>query len=455
MAGTAGINTTDEQIEALNAAVRRVVKDLQAGRYSLAELSVELGSAENRLSRFVNGSRDLKVGELLSLLEIIHIPVPLFLALILAQLPELPPAATIEYLCLTANAPPVPFLVDLEGRLKGGGIPTGKGSRVQELAELDDIRFLGALAARRQLEEVCRDLATDVGAGSDLGQLRQELGYGIGLWATISRTLGEKKEAAKGLAFAFGTTQPSDLELTGVLKQRTAYVLADFGHLSFALGFVGQAAEIFAFEGHLGRLALCLVDRAILSIKKGDWEAAESALQSALSRLPTTEWRNRVAAFHSLATCCERRGDMAAAQNWLDKAAAEYSSREDGLLGQLLWAAGRHAFLARMPEEAVLRLNKAVRILSELGQPFEAELALLDLIEVRFSSTPGADMRGLGQALLGRLSKCSHSRIATDALIALGNELVWGTPTLAAIKKSRNELARAGGLVPPPAFSCR
>ena len=95
MAGTAGINTTDEQIEALNAAVRRVVKDLQGGRYSLAELSVELGSAENRLSRFVNGSRDLKVGELLSLLEIIHIPVSLFLALVLAQLPELPPAATI------------------------------------------------------------------------------------------------------------------------------------------------------------------------------------------------------------------------------------------------------------------------------------------------------------------------------------------------------------------------
>ena len=193
MAGTAGINTTDEQIEALNAAVRRVVKDLQGGRYSLAELSVELGSAENRLSRFVNGSRDLKVGELLSLLEIIHIPVSLFLALVLAQLPELPPAATIEYLCLTANAPPVPFLVDLEGRLKGGGIPTGKGSRAREIAELDDIRFLGAggaAPARRGLPGLgnrCRGRLR-------LGTTSPRVGLRHRLWATISRTLGEKKE---------------------------------------------------------------------------------------------------------------------------------------------------------------------------------------------------------------------------------------------------------------------
>ncbi len=456
MVGTESFSSAVEQLEDLHSVVRRVVKALQAGRYSLAELSEALDSAENRLSRFVGGSRDLRIGELLKLLELIHVPSPLFLRLVLAELPVTPPGETIEFLCLPANAPPVPFLVEIRARLKEVGIPTGKGTRAGELAELDDLRFLGALAARRKLEEVCRELVSDYTAGSSSLLYRRELVHGIGLWATISRTLGEKAVAAQALALGFElASDPHDHLLRAMLKQRATYLVADFGHISFAFDFLREAAEYFAFEGLQDRLATCQLDRAILLVKKADWSLAESTLHSALALLPTTEWRNRVAAFHTLATCCERRGDSRSAQEWLARATAEYSNRRDALLGQLLWTSSRFAVESGDTETAIRQLREAMRILGELGQPLEAELVLVDLVEVRFSSNDNSSLRALGEELLGRLRHCSHSRIATDALVELGNELIWGKPSLELIRKSRSELARAGSLVQPPALTYR
>lgn len=316
----------DPAFELLGRVARDSFRELIAGRYNQSDLSAALGSATNRLNRFLAGKRGLTVDEALRLLGLTGVDPSLFLQLMLARLPAASPAATMRQLCLPPDAEEVPFLNELSRLLAAYGEPAPeRGSRMAELEELDRLRISGAQAVRDQVEVVCRQLAAEAAAGANPQRAHRELVRGIGLWSTISRTLGETAAAAEGYAFAFEkAAEAADSEGLALLKKRAAYLLCNSGYGDFALAFLHQAAEFFLLEGDTGQYVRCLVDRGIFLMKMQRQDAAEETFLRALRDREALDCRYRASAYQWLAYREAYRENVPQARRYMAQALAEY-----------------------------------------------------------------------------------------------------------------------------------
>jgi tetratricopeptide (TPR) repeat protein len=446
----------DSAFEQLSRAVRDGFRDLFGDRYTLSELSQQvLASAPNRVARVLSGSRTMTFDEGMRLLAHTGTDPALFLELVLARLPKPSPAATVRQLCLPPGAELDPFLIELKEILAAPGHPgPDRGSCIPALEQLEELRFASAPAALLQVESICRDLATEVAAGCSWKQRAQrELVQGLGLWATISRTLGEMASSAQGYEAAFElAAKAGDTTGEAILRKRSSYLLMDSGYSHFALIFLGQAVEVFSQAGADVQLAECLVDRGIIYMKTDRFDLALQDFLFALERLPSSSQTYRIAAQHWLSLRAEHLRDLPEARNRLDLAIAEFGSRSDSLLGQIYWSAGRLAYKGMAFPEARVYYGKALRVLSEMGEPFEGELVLLDIAEIALNEKSATEMDEVGRDFLSRLPKNRHSRKATEALIKIGNRLRWGKPTVGDLDEARKKLKEAGAELPPPSM---
>jgi tetratricopeptide (TPR) repeat protein len=446
----------DSAFEQLSRAVRDGFRDLFGDRYTLSELSQQvLASAPNRVARVLSGSRTMTFDEGMRLLAHTGTDPALFLELVLARLPKPSPAATVRQLCLPPGAELDPFLIELKEILAAPGHPgPDRGSCIPALEQLEELRFASAPAALLQVESICRDLATEVAAGCSWKQRAQrELVRGLGLWATISRTLGDMASSAQGYEAAFElATGAGDTVGEAVLRKRCSYLLMDAGYPHFALKFLGQAIEVFSQARADDQMAECLVDRGIVYMKIDRDDLALQDFLFALERLPASARTYRIAAQHWLAIRAEQSGDLSEARRRLDLAVAEFGTRSDSLLGQILWSAGRLAWTEMALSDSKAHFGKALRILSEMGEPFEGELVLLDIAEIALKEMNVAEMDEAGRDFLSRLPRNRHSRKATEALIKIGNRLRWGKPTVGDLDEARRKLKEAGAELPPPSM---
>ena len=446
--------------EDLSAAIREVVELLAAKRNGgQAELSRALGSADNRINRFVSGKRDLTIDELSKVVDELGRDPAIFVEMVRLQLPVPGPAAVMRFLGLPNGQTDEPFLLELEQMIGTARSDSAfdPGPRKEELKELDDLRFAGAAVAQERAEIMIREMAAGLGGPVD-ERVRHELALAIGLWAAIARATGRKEASASAYAFAFELiAEPKDCEAEAILRSRASYLLIDLGFPSFAVSFLNPAAEYFLISLKHAQFGTCLVDRAVALIIKGDADQAEVALRTALNLLPREEWRYRAAAFHSLAACAEKRQNWPQARQLLDSAVREYGTRRDSICGQFYWAIGRHAVTDGRFNEASTAFRKAAEILSDLGEPFEGELALLDVAEVAAKRQKLTELQQLGHEFLAKLPRNSHSRSAKDILIKLSNVLLFGSlkEIHAAIESSRERLKELGKLYLLPSFTHR
>ncbi len=460
MSGNAERNAGRELEEAgdLDLAVREVIRELTDKRKGgQAELSRILGSAENRLNRFVQGQRDLKFRELCTVVAELGPNAAVFVELVRLRLRSPEPEDVMRYLGLPNGQIEEPFLAELQQLLATeprAAASKDPGSRRDELRELDDLRFTGAAAAQERTEVVIRELQAGLhGAGAAL--VRHELALAIGLWATICRCTGRKEAAASAFAIAFELVNESkDREALAILRSRASYLLIDLGHPGFAFSFLNAAAEHFLVSFNRERYGTCLVDRAIALIIQGEDNQAEEALHTALDLLPAEEWRYRAAAFHSLSICAEKRREFTEARRLLDAAISEYGPRRASTCGQFYRAQGRHALVEGRLEEAAAAFRKAAEVLGELGEPFEGELALIEVAEIAVRRGQTTELKQLGREFLAAVPKNSHSRLAKEALIRLANHLLWGSveDCLISIEACREKLKEAGRIYLLPPF---
>ena len=443
----------DPGFEQVSQAVRDSFRELMAGRYNQSELSEAMGSAANRISRFVGGKRSLTVDESLRLLGLLRTDPALFLQLVRSHLPMPTPASAIRQLCLPPNSAPEPFLLEISARLSSPRPFSAEAtSRQAEIDELDHLRFAGALAARDQLERVCLELAQEVASGTESDRAHRELVRGLGLWATISRTLGEKEAAGQAYVLGFELVHADDREGLALLRKRAAYLLIDCGYPHFALEFLSQATEHFLLARQELEFAMCLVDRGIILMKTRQEAAAGQLFEDALELLPADARLYRIAAHHWLSLRAERARDIPEARRRLNLAIREFGDARDSLLGQLCWSAGRHAGQSGAFKEAHAQLRQALQLLTEMGQSFEGELVLIDIAQFQLQQCRLEDLRETGREILARLPKNRHSRRASSALIKLGNCLLWRSPSLSDLDEARRALEEAGADLPPPAL---
>ena len=443
--------------EDLGAAIREVVELLAAKRNGgQAELSRALGSADNRINRFVTGKRDLTIDELSKLVDALGRDPAIFLELVRLRLPVPGPAAVMRFLGLPNGQTEEPFLLELEQLI--ATVPSeslvDSGSRREELKELDDLRFAGAAAAEERTEFVCRELVAGLG-GSAAGRARHELALALGLWAAIARCTGRREAAASAFALAFKLVEnPKDRDAEAILRSRASYLLIDLGHPGFAFLFLNAAAEHFLVSFNRERYGTCLVDRANALMMQGEEEQTEVALLTALDLLPPEQWRYRAAAFHTLSLCAEQRQEFGKARQLLESALREYGARRDSIRGQFYRAQGRQAVREGLLKEAAQAFRKAADCLAELGQPFEGELALIDFGEILAKRKKMTELRQLGRDFLEKIPKNSHSRVAKEALLRLANSLLWGSleECLAALEACRGKLKEAGKHFLVPTF---
>lgn len=440
----------------LDTAVREVVRGLAERKTGGQNaLSRSIGSAENRVNRFVNNERDLKVKELCQVVGSLGPSAVVFLELVRLKLRQPTSQEVMRYLGLPNGPADDPFLAEIEELAARGG-DRDPGPRVEELKELDDLRFAGAVAAQERVETVCRELTAGLN-GPESGRARHELALAVGIWSTIARTTGKKEPAATAYALAFEVAGPKNLEAEAILRSRSSYLLIDLGHPGFAFNFLNAAAEYYLITNNRERYGTCLVDRAIALIKQREFEKAEEALRNALKLLPTEEWRFRASAYHGLSVCAEGRKDLPAARELLEQAANEYGCRHDSMLAQIYRTQGRFAVAQDLLMEASGPFRRAAAILSECGQPFEGELALLDVAEIAVQQKDATELRTLGREFLERVPRNSHNRSAKEALIRLANSCLWGSPAecRAAIESCREKLLDASKSYLLPAFTHR
>lgn len=429
----------------LDSAMREVVRSLaerKAGGQNA--LSRSIGSAENRVNRFVNNERDLKVKELCRVVDSLGPSAVVFLELVRLKLRQPTSQEVMRYLGLPNGPADDPFLAEIEELAARGG-DGDPGPRLEELKDLDDLRFAGAPAAQQRLEIVCRELTTGL-CGPAADRSRHELALAAGLWATIARTTGKKEPAATAYALAFEVAGPKNGEAEAILRSRASYLLMDLGHSGFAFNFLNAAAEHYLITNDRERYGTCLVDRAIALIKQGELEKAEVALTNAVGLIPMAEWRYRVAAHHCLATCAEQRS-LGLARGHLDHAIHEYGTRKDSTLGQFYWTRGRYDLAAGNLQSASQCFRQASSILSVFGQPFEGELTLLSVAEIAVQRRDATERRSLGREFLDSVPKNSFDRSAKEALIGVANCLLWNSNTaecLAAIESCRGKLLASG-----------
>ncbi len=441
--------------ELLSQAVRDSFRELIGGRYNQCDLSEALGSAANRLNRFLAGKRGLTVDEALRLLGMTGAAPSLFLQLMLARLPAPSPAETIRQLCLPPDPEPVAFLVELGLLLRGKqGPEPDRGSRLEEIEELDSLRFSGALAVRDQLERVLRQLAAETAAGPNSARARRELIRAIGLWSTISRTLGERAAAAEGYASAFEMAATAeDQEGTALLEKRAAYLLCNAGYGEFALAFIDRAAGFFLLEGDTRRYVRCLVDRGIFLMKMQQDDAAEKVFFRALRHSSELDCLYRASVQQWLSFREANRQNLPAARRYMTQALAEYSEHKDSYFGHLSWSAGRLDLLLGDYAAAEVHFRQALKLMEESGRPFEAERILLDIAETYLQRGLANEVRECGRELLAKIPKHNFSRKATAALIKVSNCLIWRAPSLEDLAEARAILKATGGPVPPPGMT--
>lgn len=268
------------------------------------------------------------------------------------------------------------------------GESSGRVRRVV-LEEVEDMRFVDPLGAKRELERIGRELLEEAQRVGTPLSLLEDLALTLATFGSNQRMLGKRHSAAGALALALELPLPKTSATRANLFQRAAFVLDDFELYKAAEDFLGLSDVSYSLAGDLTGLAKTLVDRGYFAGQRGDYEVARSFFERSLERLPSSEWRNRATAFQSLSRVSLNLGDEVAAQEFLEHALSTYEFREDLQKAYLSWDLGRLFERRSQFKEAETCLLQALSTLEKYGRPIDRALVTIDL----YSSVAQAGQR--------------------------------------------------------------
>ena len=421
---------------------------------SVVEIDVQVGRSSGYLGRVLRGEIGLQVDMLFRVLEALEVdPSSFFASLVGFRIePKTSAQRLMRLLEGASEKPAVPLgdaarqhlerLVDLPPLSETSRAPEADDAPqptwLDASIDLDERRFSDPAATPKALavllERALSDATTHSATTRDAERqpsTRRALAHGLGVAASVERTHGAPRAAARYLHLALGFCDDPTCCLYADLMLRLCYQLGDQGELGDAHELTRQAVEVYLCRGDLAGVGRALVAQAVMAYRRDQAEVAIRCYTAALRYLPPGAWQSRFAAWQGKGLCHLQLQQIEAADACAQRAVEAHLTRCGLPWWRLVWLQAEVAYRRGELERAETLYRQCQEAFDAARRPLETAQLALHLSKVLLASGKLAELCRVAagtMALVRPLKRHPHAATVLEDLTrrALTSELTTG-----------------------------